>query len=78
MRALELRRAAVVVGLSGYVDQVRHLLRPGTEILASGLEDLDQERGRLVQRTVRSQRWFGARDPCRDRTAEARRSPHAS
>ncbi|HEY1575047.1 MAG TPA: precorrin-3B C(17)-methyltransferase [Pseudonocardiaceae bacterium] len=35
----ELRRAAVVVGLDAYVDQVRHLLRPGTEIRASALGD---------------------------------------
>lgn len=33
----ELRRASVVVGLTNYVDQIRHLLRPGTEIRASGL-----------------------------------------
>ncbi|WP_262285728.1 precorrin-3B C(17)-methyltransferase [Micromonospora sp. MA102] len=33
----ELRRAAVVVGLDQYVDQVRGLLRPGTRVLASGL-----------------------------------------
>lgn len=33
----ELRRAAVVVGLDQYLDQVRDLLRPGTRILASGL-----------------------------------------
>jgi cobalt-precorrin 5A hydrolase/precorrin-3B C17-methyltransferase len=32
-----LRRAAVVVGLDQYVDQVRHLLRPGTRVLATGL-----------------------------------------
>jgi cobalt-precorrin 5A hydrolase/precorrin-3B C17-methyltransferase len=31
------RRAAVVIGLDQYVDQIRHLLRPGTRILASGL-----------------------------------------
>jgi cobalt-precorrin 5A hydrolase / precorrin-3B C17-methyltransferase len=37
-RALaELRRAAVLVGLDQYVDQVRDLLRPGTRVLASGL-----------------------------------------
>jgi cobalt-precorrin 5A hydrolase/precorrin-3B C17-methyltransferase len=35
----ELRRAAVVVGLDAYVDQVRSLLRPGTEIRASALGD---------------------------------------
>lgn len=35
----ELRRAAVVVGLDQYVDQIRHLLRPGTEVHASGLGD---------------------------------------
>jgi cobalt-precorrin 5A hydrolase/precorrin-3B C17-methyltransferase len=33
----ELRRASVVVGLDSYVDQVRHLLRPGTDIRESGL-----------------------------------------
>jgi cobalt-precorrin 5A hydrolase/precorrin-3B C17-methyltransferase len=33
----ELRRSSVVVGLDQYVDQVRHLLRPGTEVRASGL-----------------------------------------
>jgi cobalt-precorrin 5A hydrolase/precorrin-3B C17-methyltransferase len=33
----ELRRAAMVVGLDQYVDQVRDLLRPGTRVLASGL-----------------------------------------
>ncbi|WP_375474436.1 precorrin-3B C(17)-methyltransferase [uncultured Jatrophihabitans sp.] len=33
----ELRRAAVVVGLDQYVDQIRHLLRPGVEVLASAL-----------------------------------------
>ncbi|MGI8799024.1 MAG: precorrin-3B C(17)-methyltransferase [Pseudonocardia sp.] len=35
----ELRRAAVVVGLDQYVDQVRHLLRPGTQVRTSGLGD---------------------------------------
>ncbi len=35
--AAELRRAAVVVGLDQYVEQVRHLLRPGTQVHASGL-----------------------------------------
>jgi cobalt-precorrin 5A hydrolase/precorrin-3B C17-methyltransferase len=38
----ELRRASVVVGLDQYVDQVRHLLRPGTEVHASGLGDEEQ------------------------------------
>ncbi|MDT4903878.1 MAG: cobalt-precorrin hydrolase / cobalt-factor methyltransferase / precorrin-3B, partial [Pseudonocardiales bacterium] len=33
----ELRRAEVLVGLDQYVDQIRHLLRPGTEVVASGL-----------------------------------------
>ena len=33
----ELRRAAVVVGLDSYVDQVRHLFRAGTEVRASAL-----------------------------------------
>jgi cobalt-precorrin 5A hydrolase/precorrin-3B C17-methyltransferase len=39
----ELRRAAVVVGLDSYLDQVADLLRPGTEVLASGL-GAEQER----------------------------------
>lgn len=33
----ELRRAQVVVGLDQYVEQIRTLLRPGTEVLESGL-----------------------------------------
>ena len=33
----ELRRAAVVIGLDAYVEQVADLLRPGTRVLASGL-----------------------------------------
>jgi cobalt-precorrin 5A hydrolase/precorrin-3B C17-methyltransferase len=33
----ELRRASVVVGLDQYIDQVSHLLRPGTQVRASGL-----------------------------------------
>lgn len=37
-RALaELRRASAVVGLDQYVDQVRELLRPGTEVVTSGM-----------------------------------------
>ena len=35
----ELRRASIVVGLDQYVAQVAHLLRPGTEVRASGLGD---------------------------------------
>jgi cobalt-precorrin 5A hydrolase / precorrin-3B C17-methyltransferase len=38
----ELRRASVVVGLDQYVEQVRHVLRPGTEVRASGLGDEEQ------------------------------------
>jgi cobalt-precorrin 5A hydrolase/precorrin-3B C17-methyltransferase len=38
----ELRRASVVVGLDQYVEQVRHLLRPGTEIRASRLGEEEQ------------------------------------
>jgi cobalt-precorrin 5A hydrolase/precorrin-3B C17-methyltransferase len=32
-----LQRASIVVGLTSYVDQIRHLLRPGIRIEASGL-----------------------------------------
>jgi cobalt-precorrin 5A hydrolase/precorrin-3B C17-methyltransferase len=35
--AAELRRASVVVGLDQYVDQVTDLLRPGTDVRATGL-----------------------------------------
>ncbi|KAA2258563.1 precorrin-3B C(17)-methyltransferase [Solihabitans fulvus] len=41
----ELRRASTVVGLDQYVDQVRHLLRPGTDIRVSGL-GAEEERAR--------------------------------
>lgn len=41
----ELRRAAVVVGLDQYLDQIRDLLRPGTRVLASGL-GAEEERAR--------------------------------
>ena len=34
---VELRRAAIVVGLDSYVEQIRHLLRPGTDVRASAL-----------------------------------------
>ncbi|MDM4718973.1 precorrin-3B C(17)-methyltransferase [Micromonospora sp. WMMA1363] len=43
----ELRRAAVVVGLDQYVDQVRGLLRPGTRLLVSGL-GAEEERSRAA------------------------------
>ena len=39
----ELRRAAVVAGLDAYLEQVADLLRPGTQVLASGL-GAEQER----------------------------------
>jgi cobalt-precorrin 5A hydrolase / cobalt-factor III methyltransferase / precorrin-3B C17-methyltransferase len=44
----ELRRASVVVGLDQYVEQVRHLLRPGTEVRASGLGDEEQRAAEAV------------------------------
>ncbi|WP_028674401.1 precorrin-3B C(17)-methyltransferase [Salinispora arenicola] len=43
----ELRRAAVVVGLDQYLDQIRDLLRPGTRVLASGL-GAEEERARAA------------------------------
>jgi cobalt-precorrin 5A hydrolase/precorrin-3B C17-methyltransferase len=42
-----LRRAAIVVGLDQYVDQVRHLLTPGTRVIASGL-GAEEERARTA------------------------------
>ncbi|MEU1394510.1 precorrin-3B C(17)-methyltransferase [Micromonospora zamorensis] len=43
----ELRRAAVVVGLDQYLDQVRDALRPGTRVLSSGL-GAEEERARAA------------------------------
>ncbi|MGW4276575.1 precorrin-3B C(17)-methyltransferase [Streptomyces seoulensis] len=45
--AAELRRAAVLVGLDQYVDQIRDLLRPGTRVLESGL-GAEEERARTA------------------------------
>jgi cobalt-precorrin 5A hydrolase/precorrin-3B C17-methyltransferase len=42
-----LRRAGVVVGLNQYVDQIRHVLRPGTRVLDSGL-GAEEERARTA------------------------------
>jgi cobalt-precorrin 5A hydrolase/precorrin-3B C17-methyltransferase len=49
----ELRRAAVVVGLDQYVDQIRDLLRPGTRILESGL-GAEEERARSAVAEARA------------------------
>lgn len=46
----ELRRASVVVGLHQYVDQVRDLLRPGTQVLESGLGDEEVRARTAVER----------------------------
>ncbi|OLB73631.1 MAG: precorrin-3B C(17)-methyltransferase [Actinobacteria bacterium 13_2_20CM_2_71_6] len=49
-RATEaLRRAGIVVGLDQYVAQVRHLLRPGTRVLESGLGDEEQRARTAVE-----------------------------
>lgn len=48
MARSELRRAQIVVGLDQYVDQIRELLRPGTEILESGLGH-EEERARIAR-----------------------------
>jgi len=45
----ELRRASVVVGLDQYLDQVRDLLRPGTEVRASGLGQEEQRAAEAVR-----------------------------
>jgi cobalt-precorrin 5A hydrolase/precorrin-3B C17-methyltransferase len=46
----ELRRASVIVGLGQYVDQIRDLLRPGTEILSSGLGQEEERAHTAVAR----------------------------
>lgn len=48
----ELRGASVVVGLDQYVDQVRHLLRPGTEIVASRLGQEEERAHTAVARAA--------------------------
>lgn len=45
--ASELRRAAIVIGLDQYVDQILDLLRPGTRVLESGLGS-EEERARTA------------------------------
>lgn len=43
----ELRAASIVVGLDQYVSQIKHLLRPGTRIVESGL-GAEEERARAA------------------------------
>lgn len=60
----ELRRASVVVGLDQYVDQIRDLLRPGTEIHATGLGS-EEARARSaveIARTGRAVALIGSGD----------------
>lgn len=49
----ELRRAAVLVGLDQYVDQIRDLLRPGTVVIESGL-GAEEERARTAVAEARA------------------------
>jgi len=51
----ELRSASVVIGLDQYLDQIRDLLRPGTQVLASGLGD-EEARAQEAVTTARSGR----------------------
>lgn len=51
----ELRRASVVIGLDQYLDQIRDLLRPGTEVRATGLGS-EEARARDAVETARSGR----------------------
>jgi len=51
----ELRRASVVIGLDQYLDQIRDLLRPGTEIRATGLGS-EEARAKDAVETARSGR----------------------
>ena len=51
----ELRRASVVVGLDQYLDQIRDLLRPGTEVRATGLGS-EEARAKDAVETARSGR----------------------
>ncbi len=49
----QLRAASVVVGLDQYVAQVRHLLRPGTRVVDSGL-GAEEERARTAVELARA------------------------
>ena len=51
----ELRRASVVIGLDQYLDQIRDLLRPGTEVRATGLGS-EEARARDAVETAREGR----------------------
>ncbi|NUP46200.1 MAG: precorrin-3B C(17)-methyltransferase [Catenulispora sp.] len=51
----ELRRASVVIGLDQYLDQIRDLLRPGTEIRATGLGS-EEARAKDAVETARAGR----------------------
>lgn len=44
-----LRRSSVVVGLDSYLDQVRHVLRPGTRTESSGLGDEERRAAHAVE-----------------------------
>lgn len=60
----ELRRASVVVGLDQYVEQIRDLLRPGTEVRASGLGAEEERAHSAVElaRTGRAVALIGSGD----------------
>lgn len=60
----ELRRASVVVGLDQYVEQIRDLLRPGTEVRVSGLGAEEERAHSAVElaRTGRSVALVGSGD----------------
>lgn len=50
-----LRRSAVVVGLDSYLDQVRHVLRAGTETVPSGLGREEERAAEAVERAGRGE-----------------------
>ena len=60
----ELRRASVIVGLDQYVEQIRDLLRPGTEVRASGLGAEEERAHSAVElaRTGRAVALIGSGD----------------
>nr|WP_051853242.1 cobalamin biosynthesis protein [Streptomyces aureocirculatus] len=62
-RALdELRRAGVLVGLDGYVERIRDLLRPGTRVVASG-PGAEEERVRTAVAEARAGRAVALVEP---------------
>ena len=54
----ELRRAAVIVGLDQYVEQIEDLLRPGTRLLATGLGNEEERARSAIVEAKKVMQWL--------------------